>query len=192
MTLLPIDSLTRCLSAAIAIALLQAAPSRSVTMRDLTVPADRLPAGCTLSPAPSVRDGNRVTSGLWAGFPANPWIGTDRQRLASIRELIDGPAALPDGPPLDTRQLAGYRLQLADGVEEGYGAVYRHADAVAMTIVHAARFAPGQQPSARRDFSHTRPSRNPGIITIGQIVALVSGDGACFQAVASHLKSLAD
>jgi hypothetical protein len=61
-----------------------------------------------------------------------------------------------------------------------------------MTIVHAARFAPGQQPSARRDFSHTRPSRNPGIITIGQIVALVSGDGACFQAVASHLKSLAD
>jgi hypothetical protein len=185
-----INALT--ISAAIAAALLQTTPSRTITMRDLTVPAERLPAGCALSAAPSVRDGNRVTSGLWAGFPANPWIGTDRQLLASIRELMEGPAPMPDGPPLDTRQLAGYRLQLADGVEEGYGAVYKHSDSVLLTTVHAARFAPGQQPSARRDFGHPRRSRNPAMITIGPIVALVSGDGACFQAVANHLKSLAD
>src|SRR5882672_3247699 len=99
-----IKALILAMSLAIGAGAPQTAPLRVVTMRDLTLPAERLPVGCALSPAPSVRlDGSRVRSGLWAEFPTNPWIGTDRRLMSSIRELIEGPAAVPDGPPLDAK-----------------------------------------------------------------------------------------
>ena len=167
---------------------------RTVSMRDLTVPAERLPEGCVLSPAPSVQlDSGRVRFGLWAGFPTNPWIGTDRRLVASIREHIEGPVAVPDGPPLDAKELARYLGQLADGVEEAYGAVYMQSDAGLITV-SAMRLAPGEKPSARAHFSDTAASRHPGMIrvAIGPIVAIVTGDGECFQAVGAYLKSLAN
>jgi len=64
------------MSIAIAPGLPQSVLPRPISMNDLTVPQDRLPAGCTLSPTASVRlDGNRVRGGLWAGLPIpiNPW-----------------------------------------------------------------------------------------------------------------------
>ena len=171
----------------------QTAAPRVVTMQDLTLPVEHLPVGCALSPAPSVHlDGNRVRSGLWAGFPTNPWIGTDRQFMASIRELIDGPASVPDGPPLDAKELSRYLGLLADGVEEAYGAVYMQS--AELITVRALKFAPTEKPSARAHSSDTRVSRNPGMIRvgIGQIVAIVTGDGECFQTVGAYLRSLAN
>jgi hypothetical protein len=173
----------------------QPAPPRIVSMQELTVPADRLPAGCMLSPAPSrAVDGGHVrVGGLWAEFPANPWIGTDRKLIVSIRELIDGPAVLPDGPPLGPKQLSRYLSQLADGVEEAYGVVYLQSEADKITV-RALRFAPTEKPAGSARFNDTRMSRNPTMlrIEIGPIVAAVTGArGACFQVVAMYLKSLA-
>jgi hypothetical protein len=79
-----IKALILAMSAALAVSGSQTAPPRITTMRDLTLAQERLPAGCALSRAPSVRfDGNRVGFGLWVGFPSNPWIRTDRRFLAS-------------------------------------------------------------------------------------------------------------
>jgi hypothetical protein len=98
--------------------------ARPANLHDLTVGADHLPSDCALSPQPSVRpDGNTIRDALWAGLPANPWIGTDPLRIASICELMN-PPMVPDGPPFTPREAALFRLQLADGIEEGYGAVY--------------------------------------------------------------------
>src|SRR5687768_14259440 len=105
----------------------QSSGSRVVTMQELTVPPERLPTGCVLSPAQSVRlEGNRVRGRNWAGLPipTNPWAGTDAPLIASIRERVDGPVLMPDGPPLTARQSARYRLHLAEGVEEAYAAIY--------------------------------------------------------------------
>jgi hypothetical protein len=125
----------------------QPTPPRVVSMQVLTVPAERLPAACTLSPAPSIRvDDSTVRSGLWAEFPTNPWIGTDRRLIVSIRQMIDGPYSVPDGPPLDPKPTTRYLSQLADGVEEAYGAVYAQSDAGLITV-RALRFAP---PKSRR------------------------------------------
>lgn len=189
-----IKALIVAMSVAITVNASQTALPRVVTMQDLTLPAERLPVGCALSPAPSVHlDGGRVRFGLWAGFPTNPWIGTDRRLMASIRELVDGPAAVPDGPPLDARELSRYLGQLADGVVEAYGAVYVHSDAELITV-RAMKFAPGQQPADRADSGDMRVSRNLRMIrvAIGPIVAIVTGDGECFRAVGAYLTSLAN
>jgi hypothetical protein len=96
-------------------------------LADLTVPADRLPTGCGLSPSPSMRTGdNTMRAGSWAGLPisSNPWIGTDRAIVASIVERAVDPPRIPDGPPPTPRESARFRLRLADDVEEAYAAVY--------------------------------------------------------------------
>jgi hypothetical protein len=180
-------SLAMCIGAASLAA--QPAPA---SLRDLTVGADRLPAGCVLSPAPTARlDGNSVRGGLWADLPSNPWIGTDPVRIASIVELMN-PPRVPDGPPLLTpRETARFRVQLADGIDEGYGAVYLSNDPTgALTIVFALRFPSSDRAAgflARRKASH-----NPRIapFAIGPLVVLVTAaNGAC-QPVAAYLKSL--
>jgi hypothetical protein len=118
--------------------------------------------------------------------------------MASIREIVDGPVAVPDGPPLDAKELSRYLGLLADGVEEAYGAVYMQSDAMQsdadLITVRAMRLASGEKPSARAHFGDTRVSRDFGMIrvAIGPIVAIVTGDGACFQAVGAYLKSLAN
>ena len=169
----------------------QTAERQPVAIEELTVPVDRLPPGCALAPAPSISmGGNRVRSGLLAGLPANPWTGTDRRLMAEIRERIDAPAALPDGPPLDAKELSRYRAQLADGLEQAYGAVY--IDAAQLIIVQAVQFAPTEPASefasARAHVSNSRMMR----VQIGRITAIVTGDGACSRAVGAYLATLAN
>jgi hypothetical protein len=162
-------------------------PTRPVTMQNLTVPKTALPTGCGLSPA--VIDRNRVTGGLWAGLPVstNPWTGTARSIVASIRARMDGLPPGPDAPPLDRNAASRYRLQLADGVEEAYAAVYRMQSDPQLVVVLALRFAATEKPfyplSNRRTSEHR--------VVIGQLHAVVSGDGGeCSQAVERYLKSL--
>jgi hypothetical protein len=106
--------------------------------------------------------------------------GRTRPPRASICELIDGPAPVPDGPLLDAKELSRHVGQLADGVEEAYGAVYMQS--AELITVRSVKFAPTEKASARAYSSDTRVSRNPGTIRfeIGQIVAIVTGDGECF------------
>src|SRR4051812_4501822 len=138
-----------------------------VAMSDLTVPPERLPAGCALPQSPVMRVGdNKMQSGLWADLPitSNPWIGSDRAIVAAIVERLDRPTLVSDAP-LTARDAARFRLQLADGVDEAYAAVYRQA-APPLVIVYAKRLAGATAP-----------------------VVVVSGDaGECAQAVRAHLK----
>jgi hypothetical protein len=177
------------MSIALAPGVIQSVLPHPVSMNDLTVPQDRLPAGCTLSPTDSVHlDGNRIRGGLWAGLPipSNPWTGTDRPIIASIRERMDGPPVQPDGPPLDRRAASSYRLLLADGVEEAYAAIYLMQSDPTLIVVYASRFA-----ATRRPFYHSRAASNHRF-EIGSIDAVVSGDGGqCSLAVEAYLKSLA-
>jgi hypothetical protein len=156
---------------------------RPYTMKDLTIPTKRLPAGCGLVPTPSVLlGGNRVQYGLWAGLPipTNPWSGTDRIAIASIRERMDGPPSVPDGPPPAAREISRYRSQLANGVEEGYAAIYTPS-----VVVYALRFAATERP-----FYPPRTASNHRF-EIGPFYTVVSGDGGqCSQAVEAYLKSL--
>jgi hypothetical protein len=180
------------LAMAIAIApgVTQGVLPRPVSMNDLTVPQDRLPAGCALSATDSVRlDGNRVRVGLWASLPipSNPWTGTDRSIIASIRERMDGPPLEPDGPPVDRRAASRYRLGLADGVEEAYAAIYVTQSDSTLVVVYASRYA-----TTKRTFYPSRAAPDHRF-QIGPIEAVLSGDGGqCSQAVEAYLKSLAN
>jgi hypothetical protein len=165
---------------------------RPANLHDLTVSADHLPSGCALSPEPSVRlDGNTIRSGLWAGLPANPWIGTDPLRIASISELMN-PPMVPDGPPFTPHEAALFRLQLADGIEEGYGAVYLPSESKnGLITVFALRFPSNDRAvDFWRRATHRRTRALP-LFAIGPIVASVSGvNGACLEAVTTYLESL--
>jgi hypothetical protein len=167
----------------------QTADQPPVAIEELTVPADRLSSGCALATEPS-RDRNGVRTAQWPDFPTNPWIGTDRRLMAEIRERVDPPAALPDGPPLDAKELSRYRAQFADGLAQGYHAVYD--DAAQRVIVQAVKFAPTEPASAfasgRARVSSAREVR----VGIGRIAAIVTGDGACSRAVSAYLASLAN
>ena len=160
---------------------------RPVTMKDLTVPKERLPAGCSLSPVAEVVVGNRGRGGLWADLPipTNPWSGTDRMVVASIRERMDGPTLVPDGPPPTAREVSRYRLQLADGVEEAYAAIYLMQSEPKLIVVYGLRFAAAGRPfyPPRKASSHR--------FEIGPLDVVVSGDGGqCSQAVEAYLKAL--
>lgn len=138
-----------------------------VEMSALTVPAERLPAGCTPPESPVMRGGDdKMQSGLWGGLPitSNPWTGYDRAIVAAIVERMDRPILVPDAP-LTRRDAARFRLQLADGVDEAYAAVYRQP-APPLVIVYAQRLTGATVP-----------------------VVVVSGDaGECAQAIRAHLR----
>jgi len=167
-----------------------------VKMPELTVPAERLPTGCVLSPGGTAgRDGNKALIRSWAGLriPSNPWAGTDRPLVASILERMDGPTVMtPDGPPLSPGEAARFRLHFADGVQEAYAAIYEQSEAE-LIVVYAARFASSEKAVESRSYSAW--SNNPRVIRVamGPTVAMVHGDsGPCFNAVGAHLRSLAN
>ncbi len=175
----------------------QTTPLRVVALQDLTVPAERLFPGCALAPTPT--PGNkpfRPRNLASLPTPTNPWTGADKPLIATIRQRIDGPMLVPDGPPLTSRQLATYRLQLAEGIDEGYAAIYSQSESAGSpdaVVVYALRFASAE---AANDFrSRHLDSNNPRIIQVGlgRIVAVIHGDsGKCFQTVGAYVKSLVE
>jgi hypothetical protein len=162
-----------------------------LALADLTVPPDRLPSGCALSTAPTVRIGNQVRSGLWAGLPisTNPWIGADRATVAAIVERVIDPPPVPDGPPLTKGELARFRSRLADDVEAAYAAIYADGDSTLVTV-HAVRYTDASLVPSRRSSYRARPG---GLrLTVDRTVLAVSGtNGACSQAVITHVRELA-
>jgi hypothetical protein len=167
-----------------------------LALRELTVPQERLPSGCAAAPSDTVDvGGNRVRSGLWAGLPidTNPWTGNDRQVVAAIRERMVGPVRVPDGPPPTRRELSQYRLQLAEGVEEAYAAVYRQSDpGLGLILVYGSKLSDARAALERSGLEGA--TANPKILrlTIGSAVVVLHGDGgACARAIGAYLQSLA-
>jgi len=166
---------------AMAIAIDGSGAQKPVSLSDLTVPQGRLPADCALSRRASI--GLRIAT--------NPWVGTDRPIVASIRERVDVPPPVPDGPPLTPADAARFHLQLADGVEEAYAAVYQ-PPAPGVVVVYGLRFASAA--SSDELLRDRRIRENPRVtrIAIGPILAVVHGDGGpCARAIGAYLASLA-
>jgi hypothetical protein len=167
---------------AVAIGAAQRGPVGEVTLRDLTVPPASLPDGCALAATP-----------VAALYPMreNPWIGTDAPSRAMIRERIEGPVMTADPPGLTRKDLAAFRLHLADGVDEAYAAVYKQSETTPI-VVYAMRLTDAGTPS---DWRETPAHDNPRIsrVSLGSIAAIVIGDGGkCFTAVGAHLRGLAN
>jgi hypothetical protein len=158
-------------------------------LQDLTVPADRLPAGCELAPQ-SVPLANQRVMVLWnLPVSSNPWIGKDRSLLASIRGRMWGPPLMPDGPPLSRVELQRYNLRSADGLEAGYAAFYYSKPHEESFSVYAVRVdgAADMDEVAPRD--HLEGQR----IRIGRTVATVLGTanpGDCRTTVETYLRSV--
>ena len=75
------------------------------TLTELTVPANQLPAGCSLKPAdpkPVMPPPGGAATVTFSGDPlsrlTNPWAGTDRRLVVDIRKRIDGEPQVPDAP----------------------------------------------------------------------------------------------
>src|SRR5262245_30414166 len=146
---------------------------KPVTMQELTVPPNRLTEGCRLKAADQT------------ALRKNPWIGSDRQMLATLRQQMDGQRLrVPDAPPT-LADAAALRAQLSKGVEEGYSAVYAQSAAPDL-VVEAVRFTTPQEPS---DFYERRP--NVTRINIGTIQMVLFGDQRpCSKAIEGYLNGL--
>jgi hypothetical protein len=110
--------------------------------------------------------------------------------LAEIRGRIDPPRPLPD-VPRSAAEAANLKLARADGIDEGYAAVYMEAGSNALVIVYALKFTGGRIPAVIDEPASTGASTR---FVFGPTVAVVSGDGSrgtCFQLVEAHLRSLA-
>jgi hypothetical protein len=175
------------------IAALAAAGVTIAALGDLTVPLDRLPPGCAPPPSRVERaTGNTFHGDFWAGLPIshNPQTSSEPKLIVEVRERLEGPRLISDAPVLTARDAARFRIQLADGIDEAYAAIYRHAE-FDLIVVYGLRFP---TPDAAAEFwSGARAAKNPEVATVlsGAIVAAVSGpSGPCRDAVAAHVQSL--
>jgi hypothetical protein len=156
-----------------------------IDLGSLTVPQGRLVPGCELSPSPTVAlGGNRVLGGLWGDLPHNPWMGAEPSVVVEMRERVATSPLIPDGPPLSRRELARFRAQLAEDVEEAYGAVYTEAGTHLITV-NAVRFKDAPVPPGRMPISggSVRLAR-------GRTVVVAFGQGGCFDAIAAYLAEI--
>ena len=168
-----------------------------LALHDLIVPRERLPADCVPAESPYERlaDG-KVRRSFWMGMPirTNPWTGTDAVVISLIREQMDGPFPVPDGPPLSRGELSAFRLRLADGIEEGYVAFYQQEESRPEVLrVFGVRVAEGRELNrSLREARRREDSARSVRIRSGLIHAVLHGDGGpCFQAIAAHLTTLA-
>jgi len=162
------------------------APPRQIALSDLTVPAERRPADCGLA--------DQLEAAITGRPKPNPWIGTDRSILASLRQKVDGVprTLLPDLPPMP-REEPGRRLQLADGVEEGYAATYEWAVPASATrvvvFVRAVRFT--ETPAPILDFPTPHPPTYAPF-DLGRVrIAVDGGSNPCARAIDTYLRGLA-
>ena len=149
------------------------ARSQPVSLQELTVPADRLPNGCSLA--------------AHGPYGPSPWFGSDEPILGKIRELFATRVPAPDGPPPSRGEVARYYVRLADGIEEGYSAFYQDESPNLIQVV-ALRFATDQLADVWPRASIRRAVRR---LAYGPLVIVVSnGDGACGGVIADYLAGL--
>jgi hypothetical protein len=141
---------------------------------DLTVPQDRLPAGCQLETR-STDEGKRFPLGL----PTNPWWGTDPELVARVQAMAVGaaPAVGNNRPTVPTTILAS----------EAYAAFYQTDDPADRAAVFAVRFDAPEEARLLASLRGKGMTRQVGPFTV-----TTSGPPrTCWQAVMAHLSSLA-
>jgi hypothetical protein len=78
---------------------------------------------------------------------------------------------------------------MAEGVEEGYTAVYS-AEGSSPVVVYAVRLNAVERPRSSR--GRTNGSDRAARLAIGRVLIAVTGpNGRCFDAIEAHLRSLA-
>lgn len=165
-----------------------AAAQAPIVLSDLTLPGNHLPADCLLPPERFTLVGP-IRVDRWLGLPltSNPWQGTDPGILGVIRDRMLNFVEETHVRPRDLREIADYRLKLAEGLEEGYAAVYHDTVRQRLIPVFAVRFPRGVSPTHLGD--KVRGLR----MTFGSVDAVMHGDGGpCADAISAHLKSLAN
>lgn len=170
----------------------RADPARAqeaLQLETLTVPQSRLGPGCHLAPSAVVMDGDRMLGGLWAGLPitSNPWSGSDRSIVATIRERVALSPRPPDAPPFSGQEVARFRLQLAADVDQAYAAIYAD-DAIQPITVYAVRF--NETPIPQAPHANALPKGSLRLVRDRSVVVLSANGGRCSEAVGAYLKEL--
>ena len=155
--------------AAIVLSSVLAVAGAQTSLEQLTLPAEHLPAGCTMPSSPTTSDAQGVRGGLWANLPitSNPWIGAEPPVIATLRERFEPPRRVVDGPPLSRPEAARARLRLAEGVEQAYAAVYADASS-RLVVVYALKMAGGLELQT----------------------SVVGNTSTCYEAVRTHVSRL--
>jgi hypothetical protein len=169
------------------------AQQRALDLSRLTVPAERLAAGCAFAPlAHQVPDGRvQVFSSFPVRVPTNPWRGTDRPILADIRQRHTGGVMdMPDGPPPSTQEARRMFVHLADGVSEGYAAFYRAADEPNVVAVYALRFDEATDAHAWAENNGRHDA--PALIAGASVVRVEAAGSRCFASVREYVASVVD
>ena len=150
------------------------AAQQVASLGTLTVPAGRLPAGCTLRTAASSAE-------------LRDPLSARRLRVAVHMELYGRPR-LPDAPPLEGRERASLESRIVANVTEAYRAQYVTTDGPAV-FVSAVRFDdPKNVPPERQ----RAPDASTFRLVRGATVLAISGSpkDACFQVVSKLIQSL--
>ena len=148
-------------------------------LQSLTVPRERLPRDCRLLPVPRPKSGQPQIVG-YPNLTENPWVGTDREKLRSIRQVIDGPPHA-QGPDEWSR--------LSDNVIEGYRAIYIGAATDRVEVnVYAVRFTDSKF-AAKALLTKLVGDR---VIARGSTVVRViaRGNGECVKRITEYVTSL--
>lgn len=158
-----------------------------VGLTTLTVPQDRLTAGCHLAQSDTFQvDAGHVKGGLWAGLPisTNPWHGTDNATIVPIRERVVGIPLGPDGPPLPRPELTRLRVEAARDVAEAYAAIYVDSD-FQSTVVYGLRFMDVAPLASSRATAETIriPSGDDRVLIV------ISGGSSCAGSVTDYLRN---
>lgn len=144
------------------------------SLSSLTVPAERLPAGCTLKTAASSAELRNPLSGR-------------RLRVAVHMELYGRPR-LPDAPPLEGREMASLESRMVEHVAEAYRAQYVTTDGP-LVFVSALRFDDPKNVPPERERA---PDASTFRVVRGATVLAISGSpkDVCFQVVSKQIQSL--
>jgi len=187
--ILPIDGMSTKGAAIALMMMLLATPSEGegqapLSSLDQLTLRQGLPAGCSLA------SDKRDIGFSWPAFiESNPWLGTDRSTIASIREVMYGAPRVVDAP-LSAAEFSRFFVRLSDGVNEGYVAVYRQRE-VDVATVYALTFLSNTPLPVRENMSRVG-LRRPLWFERGKTAIALDGDGgSCSRAIQLHLQSIA-
>jgi hypothetical protein len=155
-----------------------------LTLDKLTV-TQGLPTGCSLAPSnPPIGLGQPVRP------ESNPWQGTDRSMIASIREAMYGAPRVADGPPPSAAELSRFFARLSHGIDEGYVAFYQLQGSNDLDV-YALTFSQGEPLPRRGTMARTDPRRAVWLESGRTAIVLYGDESPCFSAIQSHLKAVA-
>jgi hypothetical protein len=177
--------------ALITFALVPAAAQISPTLKELTVPAGSLPAGCGLKPL--------SPGGGFVRMKTNPSISTDRTDIGVLSGFVDSGkqlASIPKGllddsesrarylkDQRDPKLMARFIETQAEGIGAAYVAIYREPGAPEIGV-YALQFSRAISASERERMS------KDGVVIFGSMAVMLWGDGdsrKCFEAVKRHV-----